>query len=186
MKATLAFTLPFVLLSLSACKKDENDPNGLPKATQDGKNTGGFLLDGKVRVPKASSISTGRPINGYWRKTKAGRSLDLSLRQFSVDEDWGAGFFLPDIRQAGTFVLNQIPATTSGLNNTAYGQFYQQRPSPTVDYYTGPDAPGRLIITRFDTVNNIVAGTFEMTPRETSTNATITISEGRFDLKFDR
>ena len=174
------------LLSLVACKKDDNDPNGLPKATQEGKNIGGFLLDGKAWVPKSSSISTGRPVNAYWRKTKAGRSLDLSLRQFSVDEDLGAGFFLPDIRQAGTFVLNQIPAITSGLNNTGYGQFYQQRPSPAVDYYTGPDAPGQLLITRFDTVNNIVAGIFEMTPREENGGPTIAITQGRFDVHFDR
>ena len=173
-----------LLLALAACKKD--DPNALPDATQEGKNTAGWLLDGKAWVPKTNSISTGRPVYGYWRKTRGGNSLSLSFRQFSRQEDWAASFFLPDIRQAGTFVLNQLPAITSGLNSTGYGQFYQQRPTPSVDYYTGPDAPGQLFITRFDTVQNIVSGTFEMSPREAGTGATVAITQGRFDLRFDR
>lgn len=173
-----------LLLALSACKKD--DPNALPDATQEGKNTAGWLLDGKAWVPKTSSISTGRPVYGYWRKTKGGRSLDLSFSQFSVQDDWGIGFFLPDIKQAGTFVLNQVPAITSGLNNAAYGDYHHLRPGPRLSYYTGPSAPGQLIITRFDTVANIVSGTFEMTPREAGTGATVAITQGRFDLRFDR
>ncbi|WP_035557859.1 hypothetical protein [Hymenobacter sp. IS2118] len=174
-----------VLFAASSCKKDDPE-SSLPKATQEGKGTGGFLLDGKALVPKASSISTGRPVNGYWRKTRGGRSLDLSLRQFSVQEDWGVGFYLPDIRQPGTFLLNLAPTYLTPQFNPGYGQYYRSRPDPDRDAYTGPDAPGRLIITRFDTVNNIVSGTFEMSPREVSTNAGITITQGRFDLRFER
>ena len=184
MKTYFLAGLTALLLSAGSCKKD--DPNALPDATQEGKQTAGFLLNGKAWVPKPSTISTGRPVNGSWRKTRGGHSLNLSFRQFSRQEDWGSGFFLPDIRQAGTFVLNQTPAITSGLNNAGYGQFYQQRPAPSVNYYTGPDAPGRLIITRFDTVNNIVSGTFEMTPREENGGPTIAITQGRLDLRFDR
>ena len=182
MKATL---LPLaLLLALSACKKD--DPNALPDATQEGKNTAGVLLDGRAFVPKPSSISTGSPVNGYWRKTRGGNSLSLSFRQFSRQEDRGVSFFLPHIRRASTFALNQVPAITNGLNNAAYGQYHQQRPTPSTSYYTGPDAPGQLIITRFDTVANIVSGTFEMNPREAGTGATVAITQGRFDLRFDR
>ncbi|WP_426062219.1 hypothetical protein [Hymenobacter sp. B1770] len=178
--------LPFLLLAAVGCKKNDLDPNGLPKATQEGKNTGGFLLDGKASVPKPSSISTGRPVNGYWRKTRGGRSLSLSLRQFSVDEDWGTSFYVPDIRQPGTFLLNQEPTHLTPQLSPSVGQYTTLRPGPRLSYYTGPDAPGQLVITRFDTVNNIVSGTFEMTPREPSSNATVTITQGRFDLHFDR
>lgn len=170
----------------TACKKNDLDPNGLPKATQEGKGTAGWLLDGHAWVPASSSISTGPPVNGYWRKTKGGHSLGLGFSQFSVQEDWGTDFFLPDIRQPGTFVLNQVPAITIGLNNTGYGQYAHLRPGPRLNYYTGPDAPGQLIITRFDTINNIVSGTFEMTPRDASTGEVIQITQGRFDLHFDR
>lgn len=182
-----AFLCTGVLLGLlSACKKDPNDPNGLPKATQEGNNTAGWLLDGRAWVPVRSSISTGPPVNGSWQKTKGGHSLGLSFRQFSIEEDWGAGFFLPDIRQPGTFVLNQDPAITGGLFAAAYGQYYHSRPAPDLNCYTGPDAPGQLIITRFDTVQNIVSGIFELSPRDNATGVPVEVTQGRFDLHFDR
>ncbi len=175
-----------VLFAASSCKKDDLDPNGLTKATQEGKNTAGWLFDGRAWVPKSSSISTGPPINGYWRKTRGGRSLSISISQFSRQEDWGVGFYLPDIRQPGTFLLNLAPTYLTPQFSPGYGQYNRSRPDPDLNAYTGPNAPGRLIITRFDTVNNIVSGTFEMSPREVSTNAVITITQGRFDLRFDR
>lgn len=177
-----------ILLGLLAagCKKDPTGLDRLPEATQQGKGTAGWLLDGKAQVPQPSSISTGDPVDGYWEKTRGGRSLSLSFRQFSVDEDWGVSFFLPDIRRAGTFGLDQVPAITSGLNNAGYGQCTTLRPGPRLRYYTGPDALGELVITRFDTVQNIVSGTFELTPRQDGTTTTVSVTHGRFDLRFDR
>ena len=170
---------------LGACKKDEPQAD-LPKATQEGKGTAGFLLDGQAWLPKRSDL-TGRPaVNGYWRKTTGGRSLSISFTNISQNEYTGASFFVPDIRQAGTFVLNQVPAITNGRNSTSYGGYHSQRPSPGFSYYTGPDAPGELIITRFDTVQNIVSGTFQLSPREEGGSATIAITQGRFDLSFKR
>jgi hypothetical protein len=97
----------------------------------------------------------------------------------------GVTFFLPNIQRAGTFVLNQDPAITGGLFAVSYGQYYHRRPGPALDYYTGPNALGELVITRFDTVQNIVSGTFTMSPREASTGEPVQITQGRFDLKFD-
>lgn len=175
-----------LLLGLGSCKKDITPLEQLPAATQDGHNTAGWLLDGRAWVPASSTISTSSPVGGYWRRTRGGRSLSIGFHQFSLEEDWGIGFFLPNIQQPGTFMLSQVPAITSGLNTTAYGHFYQQRPSPYVSYYTGPDAPGQLIITRFDTVQNVVSGTFQMTPRLDGGGSTVEITQGRFDVHFDR
>lgn len=181
--------LPLLFLSLVlllGCKKDDNGPNGLPKATQEGKGTAGFLLDGKAWRPRPSDLTGGPPVTGYWRKTRGGRSLSLSFSHISQNEYTGVGFFLPDIRQAGTFVFNQVPAITTGRNNVGYGEYASLRPSPGISYFTGPDAPGELRITRFDTVSNIVSGTFQMTPREEGGSATVAITQGRFDLRFER
>ena len=171
---------------LASCKKEDTPLQQLPPATQEGKQTAGWLLEDRAWIPKRSTISTGDPVNGYWRKTRGGRSLSISFRQFSKDEVWGVSFFVPDIRQAGIFTLNQLPAITSGLRNAGYGHCYYTQPGPAVSYYTGPDAPGQLIITRFDTTNNIVSGTFEMTPRQDGGGPTVEVTHGRFDLHFDR
>lgn len=176
-----------LLLTVSSCKKEETPLERLPGATQEGKQTAGWLVEERAWVPKRSSISTGSPVYGHWQKTKSGHSLGLSFRRFSIDEVWGVTFFVSDIRQAGTFTLNKDPAIITGRKNTAYGQCYYEQPYPTRNnYYTGPDAPGQLIITRFDTINNIVSGTFEMTPREDGGGATVEVTHGRFDLHFDR
>lgn len=175
-----------LLLIASSCKKEETPLEQLPGATQEGQQTAGWLLDERAWVPKRSSISTGSPVDGYWQKTKTGHSLGLSFRHFAMKEVWGVTFFVSDIRQAGTFPLNQDPAILTGRKKTAYGQCYYENPSPKRSYYTGPDAPGQLIITRFDTINNIVSGTFEMTPREEDGGATIEVTHGRFDLHFER
>ena len=175
-----------LLGGLVGCKKEPTELERLPAPSQDGRATAGWLLDGKAQVPARSSISTGPPVNGFWRKTKGGRSLGLSFRQFSMDADWGASFFLPNIQQTGTFALNRVPAITSGLNNAAYGEYSHSRPDPRLNCYTGPNALGQLVITRFDTVQNVVSGTFEMTPREDGGGTTVTITHGRFDMHFDR
>ncbi len=183
-KSLLYATL--LLGGLAGCKKEPTELDRLPDPSQEGRATAGWLLDGKAQVPARSSISTGPPVNGYWEKTKGGRSLGLSFHQLSKDEDWGVSFFLPNIRQTGTFLLDRVPAITSGLNNAGYGHYYQSRPDPQLNCYTGPDAPGQLVITRFDTVQNVVSGTFEMTPREDGGGATVSVTHGRFDLHFSR
>lgn len=108
-----------VLALLAGCKKDPTPLDRLPAATQEGLNTAGWLLDGQAWVPARSSISIGEPVNGYWEKTKTGHSLGISFSRISIEENWGADFFLPDIKQAGTFVLHQDPAITGGLSPLA-------------------------------------------------------------------
>jgi len=48
-----------ILLVLSSifatCKKNPTDSNGLPPATQEGKNTFGFLLNGQVWTPQGNN-----------------------------------------------------------------------------------------------------------------------------------
>ncbi|MGI4742632.1 MAG: hypothetical protein ACRYG7_46330 [Janthinobacterium lividum] len=174
----------FGLALFASCKKEPSPLEQLPDATQQGANTAGWLLDGKAWVPQRSSISTGTPVDGYWQKTKTGSSLGLSFRRFAVGEDWGVEFYLPDIRRAGTFVLNQDPAITGG-RFVAYGHYVHSRPAPDLDCYTGPNALGELVITRFDTVQNVVSGTFTMAPQDAATGTTVLIDQGRFDLHFE-
>ena len=183
----LILSVAGLLALLGGCKKEKTPLDQLPDATQEGKGTAGWLVDGKAYVPVRSSISVNPPVNGSWRKTKGGHSLGVSFHQVSVEEDWGAGFFIPDIRQLGTFELAQEPAITGGLFKAAYGEYDHLRPGPDrLSYYTSPNARGTLIITRFDTINDIVSGTFEMSPEEATTGEIIQITQGRFDLHFDR
>ncbi len=52
MKNLISLFLIITLFSFAKCHKDKIDSNGLPAATQEGKNTLGFILNGKPWTPK--------------------------------------------------------------------------------------------------------------------------------------
>jgi hypothetical protein len=174
------------LLATVGCKKDPTELDRLPEATREGKGTAGFLLDGKAWLPLVSDQTGAPAVNGSWRRTRRGQELTLSFTRTGRQEHGGATFFVPDIRQPGTFSLQQEPDIIRGGPHVAFGEYFSSRPSPGFIYYTGPDAPGELIITRFDTVQNVVSGTFEMSLREDGGSATLSVTHGRFDLHFSR
>ena len=99
-----------LMLALAACKKDDTDPNGLPPATQEGKNTAGFLLDGQPWLPKASAVGN----NPYTVSATYGpfsfRAHRLSISMFryqNVDNSQSLTLYLAGVRQPGTYPLDQ-------------------------------------------------------------------------------
>ena len=55
MKKLIVASLIFTLFSFAKCNKDKIDSNGLPPATQEGKNTLGFLLNGQPWTPQGNN-----------------------------------------------------------------------------------------------------------------------------------
>ena len=51
-------------------------------------------------------------------------------------------------------------------------------------YSYGPNA-GKVVITRLDTINRIISGTFEFEGQEILQKQTVSITEGRFDLNLN-
>ena len=179
---------PIWIISLAAllaagCKKD--NPNALPEATQSGRNTAGFLLDGQLWLPEwKSSFSVNTPVSASWRRTSVGRSLDFGFTRRNDNEDNSLDLFVPNITRVGTFQLNQRASITLGDRNPSYGIYIIAKAVPDRLFLTGPDATGTLTITRFDTVARVVAGTFELTVQEETSPETHQLTDGRFDLKF--
>ena len=175
----------------------------LPAATQTGANTAGCIVDGLTWVPRREGFLFGgnySPIDVQWGKVRGGRHPLALVLIKNIDDvtqvhgETSLHLYLPDITQPGTFVLDQ-PANPSVVNGpTAYADFHFNR-SPTKQLRTGPGAPGRLVVTRLDTVARVVSGTFEFTPAEVTSGLTgngtpvpggktARITEGRFDCKF--
>ncbi|GAA3932842.1 hypothetical protein [Hymenobacter algoricola] len=185
MKTHLTLLLALGILSISACKKDKNDPNGLPPATQEGKNTAGFLLDGQPWLPEwKTNLSVNSPVDASWQRTVKGRSLRFGFTRQNDSESNHLDFFVPHIRQTGTFELNQPASPTLGDRNPAYGIYVMAKEVPDRLFLTSPTATGTLTVTRFDTVAHIVSGTFELTVQEGKSQETHSVTEGRFDLRF--
>ncbi|UOR05299.1 hypothetical protein MUN82_20495 [Hymenobacter aerilatus] len=174
-----------VLCLLTGCEKDPF--NRLPNATQKGKNTAGFLLEGEAWLPEGKFLtSTRNPVSGFWRKTPRGSSLGLSFLQVNSAKARfsGVDIYLVGIRQPGTYSLQQEPDINLGERRQGYASFFISQPAPSIQYYTGPTAPGTVTITRLDTINRIASGTFDLTLLEDGGTRTVRITKGRFDVRL--
>ena len=207
MRIFTPFLLLGSLLGLTQCLLLPDDvsmpEDKLPAATQTGANTAGCVVDGLTWVPRREGFLFGgnySPIDVQWGKVWGGRHPLALVLVKNIDDvtqvhgETSLHLYLPDITQPGTFVLDQ-PGNPSVVNGpTAYADFHFNR-SPTKQLRTGPGAPGRLVVTRLDTVARVVSGTFEFTPAEVTSGLTgngtpisggktARITEGRFDCKF--
>ncbi|OGX89100.1 hypothetical protein BEN47_08220 [Hymenobacter lapidarius] len=206
MKFSTPVLLLAALLGLTRCNPQlaPVPEDKMPAATQTGANTAGCVVDGLTWVPRHNGqMMNGTPlpaIDALWRKVRGGRHpLELTLTKNIDDRTHVHGetslkLYVPDITGPGTFTFDQS-ANPSVVNGpTAYARFTFKR-SPAQELLTGPGAPGRLVVTRLDTVARVVSGTFEFTPAEVTSGLTgngtpipggktARVTEGRFDCKF--
>lgn len=173
MKNLLTFFL--VCLLLVGCDLLNPPPKGpdnvLPPATQEGKNTFGCKVNGEIWIPNGS-FSFPR-LDGYYDKGI------VSLRAHKdgpAQNDLEAfGMYHGKIKNGtGTYSMTSVRGEVSvsffkGIGNE--------------DFITDSLHTGYLTITRLDSVNSILAGTFYFDAISDQGNI-IKITDGRFDLKY--
>lgn len=157
------------------CRKDNLDSNGLPPATQEGKNTFGFLLNGQPWTPKGSRVTGNLSID-----------VDFAFNQgvFGIV----AYNFIPSsaeqltigIRDSLNFI--QSPVTLYLGNNSLYGISFN-KPCSYFTSYSDVQSSGSLTLTKFDKANRVIAGVFNATLWRSDCD-TVRITEGRFDMKY--
>ena len=173
----------FLLLIVSClfinakCRKDNMDSNGLPPATQEGKNTLGFLLNGQVWTPQGNngtanlSIDFDSGINNGIFNISAYRIITSPNREY-----FGIG-----VKDSLNFIT--ASKTYQLGNNTLYGAYFSNN-NCTFDYFDNTiSRSGTLTITKLDRTNRIIAGTFSASLSKTGCT-TIQITDGRFDMKY--
>jgi hypothetical protein len=171
MKLTSIVLLLCVLII--SCKKDK-EKNGLPPATQEGKNTFGFLLNGQPWTPAGFngtanlSISYDKNFRGGVFNLSAYRILDNSERQrITIASD--------SIQFAQQVFIGQKNCTVVFRDVTGKCDFESFNPSNNIT--------GGFQVTKLDTTNRIIAGTFQFTLSRPGCE-TINITDGRFDMKY--
>jgi hypothetical protein len=191
MKKIIIFaTFSLLLLALIAsCRKDNLEPGiypapidytVLPPATQTGANTFGCLVDGEVWVPRVPLLAvTYRDIEAtVWEKDGSGAgSIICNLVDIEKKQDnW----------LQMTFPSTHFNPTTSCSPDV--GLFMKIRLKS--GYYYRSDImksdTNCIHVTKIDSVNNFVSGTFAFTLYRDSINLNdkVVITDGRFDLKY--
>lgn len=176
MKNTLLLLLP--LLCLFSCKKDVDE---LPAATQTGANTFGARLNGEFWVPKKFGVVSTAPI--LEARFAGNNSVFINARDFSSSPtETEFEIYIRNITGPGTYELNQ--ATEKYPNESAsYGLYMKRKFMPINDWITSPSYTGKVVVTRFDTAQRIISGTFEFQAATTDNSADpISVTDGRFDV----
>ncbi len=167
-----------VALLLGSCKKE--DP--LPAATRNGANTFGCKINGKTWIPDGGGGFSGiKAVEGGIGHSPVNPSVyNILIRTYRSDKT-KIDLYLYNVKGPGIYSLNSEviiwPGQTEPKKN--YGAYY---PNPSEAYVTNPDYNGTITLTRADTTNLVVSGTFKFSVYDPDKKKTIRITDGRFDI----
>lgn len=175
MKKLITAVLILTVFCFAECKKNKPDSNGLPAATQEGKNTLGFMLNGQPWKPQGVR-GTGNLSIDYDPAFNQG-IVGIVAYNFApaISEQLTIG-----IRDSLNFINAPITLTLS--NNSLFGISYSSD-CDLFSTYSDVISSGSMTITKLDRTNRIISGTFSATLKKSSCTE-IKITEGRFDMKF--
>jgi hypothetical protein len=186
MKNTTVLTLLLITFSVAACscckKNDEptaDNTYGLPNATQEGKNTFGFLLNGKPWTPKGQvGVSANLTVNVDFGYNKG----IFVIGAYRFNSSGNKETFTIAVRDSLNFLP---PPFTISLNRTSlYSITF--RNENNCDYFNqlaDVQSFGSLNVLKLDKNSRILSGIFNATLYKSSCD-TIEITDGRFDMKY--
>lgn len=163
--------LALLLLSTTMCIKKEPIPTILPEATTYGANTFGCRINNDIFIPKTTTPFSPRAISWTFPDSPINFFRISARRSTNNDKD-------PTNRADVYF--NIVSLTKIGPHSFNSGSVEYKGIEYDLDTASSKD---EIFITKLDTVAKIVSGTFSFSA--TNNNKTITVSEGRFDLKSD-
>jgi hypothetical protein len=174
----------YICLGFS-CIKSGSTSVSFPAATQSGKNTFGCYIDGVPFIPYSTLNGNVIPITAsYYYDSSTVNQIPagfFSLQGIDVlaPQKMNGSFF---IQKVGLFAPGQYSISSQPNCGDPYqcdGGGYEN--SPTEDFYFIDS--GTLNITRLDTVNKIISGTFNFSVKDSLGN-TKQITDGVFDVKY--
>jgi hypothetical protein len=165
------------ILLASRCKKNNDAPPPvLPEATRQGLNTIGFKVNGEVWLPyyecKAFSDPCGKISARYGPPNADFNQFDMQVARKLNNEQ-------------SSLTITTIGRIKNIGNHYDSTNFYFLRNGSTYQNLRFLSS-GKLEVTKLDTINKIIAGTFEITVYKSgNTNDSLKITEGRFDFKYN-
>lgn len=179
-----------LLLPLLAMKKCEREPAPvfkLPPATQSGANTFGFIIDGRVWQNYGwLPYTAGQSDNLRASYSPRYGSKNFSLNAGQIARDTYENFYLSidSLTSIGTYRASKAPLPGANVR-AERGFVFENQETQTVYSYLHKGSTATITITKLDTIQHIIAGTFEGILR-TGNDSTklVHITEGRFDVLY--
>ena len=161
-----------------SCSKEVSE---LPPPTQSGENTFGAKVDGSFWVPKGfGPINANDVLSAHF---VPGRDLYIEAENLaSSPNESSFVLFIKGVTEEGTYLFNQA---SSGYPSTAvsYAYYVKRNITHENEWITSNQYTGSVTITKLDTINRFVSGTFQFNVINLyNTPTPISVTEGRFDV----
>jgi hypothetical protein len=178
MKRISIITLLFV--SLLSCNKEVSE---LPSATDTGANTFGARVNGTFWIPKSFGVVQGASI--LEARYALNSTVVINARNLAAQPtETEFEIYLYNVTAPGTYLLNANTAIYPNQNSN-YAYYVERKITPVNEWMTTSEYNGSVTVTKADTVNRIIAGTFEFKAiNKYGTPQPLTVTEGRFDIKI--
>jgi len=175
-----------ILLILFSCKKEEIPNLNLPAVTETGQNTLGFNLNNNVWTNYGRRCTlagcSDNKVSAYLYKQPNGNfdlgiMADYTLMSETIDQSFSIHAL--NLTTVGTFPLDSSLNRGMTFIASRYNQSYKAYENQLINKCF-------LTITKFDTTNNIIAGTFNgILYNPMNLTDSIKIDLGRFDAQLD-
>jgi hypothetical protein len=182
------FLLLLTTFTLSSCNNDDDKPTNpidqLPPATTVGANKAGCLVNGQVFLPKGSS-QFGPILSCFYQQLSDGYHFGLAFSEKGSNENKTINISLnpEQLFEGNIYDLDEIiNGPANYISN--FGEFrISSNIVSTIWYTTTNTYIGELKITKLDTQQKIISGTFWY---DAINNAgeKVEIREGRFDMRY--
>lgn len=145
----------------------------LPEATQVGKNTLGCLIDNQLWLPKKATSIIGSPPVVYALYSRSTNELKIGGRRFGSG---GSEFTLKAI----AYGQGKATLLVDNINPENETYYYDDNES-----YIPLTTTSSLTITKLDTINRIVSGSFTLEVIGQRTKKQVNITKGIFDIQLE-
>ena len=166
------------MLGLTACSKDVDE---LPAATETGANTFGAKVNGSYWVPARFGILPADDL--LEARFNSPGSLLITAKNFSASpKETQFEIQVVGVDGPGTYQMNKNVVRPSA---DGFAYYVKRVLTPEDEWITDPVNTGTVTITKLDSHNKIVAGTFEFTAGSlVNAGGVLRVTDGRFDIKY--
>ena len=174
-----------LFFSNTHCRKSSPPPNILPPVTQEGKNTFGCKVNGEVWIPYYQC-----EVINIFSKCKELQTVMTSADTTSklpIDFELSVSRELTPDGSFSSFIIGARILKTSKFDSFLTVDYRKDSISYSPQYPVS-NASNAITLTKLDTVNQIISGTFYFTlygPYGPTNGDSVVITDGRFDLTYN-